>query len=449
MALARRRLLDNSLLQSPTPPVAQARSRMPSQPRPTTPAVGAQPQRRRPPVPPEDEPETPPTTPPPPAETPTLRSILSKYKYGPQGLYDAREELGKLGYNLQMHTEGYQGRTGARRVRGRVIGPDGNVIQVLDPRGESQNWWDNLQGSEWGYTDIGPEGTSESGSIYEDIGEDEDDDDESTSAVDRINAMLGLQASEDNPILAGIGGFDATDPLDETDIGEPEMPPVPDADLPNVGGLPPSIEEIIRQIITRRGRTGSPLEESAEKTLKRIIDEDGGINSERLGRRVTGARERLEKARRSQTEQAQAELASRGLLSTPGIVQGSELQTLGNIGEGFAEEFGTAMRDIEVAESQAADERLMSALGLATGMSRDQAQTMLGAIGAENQRQAVLAQIAIEQLKNNTTWNMFLAQYGLDRDRLLLEIANGRMDQIIPILTAFLASINASRGGSA
>jgi hypothetical protein len=248
----------------------------------------------------------------------------------------------------------------------------------------------------------------------------------------------------DRPSAAGTSGAAAGGRT-----GVADAPSAAAAAGPGAVGGGAGIEEIIRQILSGRGALGSDLERSTTDAIQSIIQQGGALNEGRLNTRIEGARERLERARRGQTEQAQAELAARGLVSQPGIQQGAEKTAIGEISETLGEDFSTALRDIEVAESQAADERLISALGLAAGMTRDQAQTLLGAVGAENQRQAILAEIAMETLKTNTTWNMFLAQYGLDRDRLMFDLANGRMEEILPILSMFLQTLNSARGGSA
>jgi hypothetical protein len=96
------------------------------------------------------------------------------------------------------------------------------------------------------------------------------------------------------------------------------------------------------------------------------------------------------------------------------------------------------LRDIYTDEAARADTRLMTSLQMATGMASDQARNLLAGIGEGTARQQALADIALRNLAQNQEWNMFLAQFGLERDKVMYEIQNGQIEAILPILQAFL-----------
>jgi pyoverdine/dityrosine biosynthesis protein Dit1 len=106
------------------------------------------------------------------------------------------------------------------------------------------------------------------------------------------------------------------------------------------------------------------------------------------------------------------------------------------------------LRDIQINRAQANDQRLSEALTLATGMAQDQADTMIAALGEGTNRQKALSDIALGVLDRNMIWNQFLANYGLDRDRLLNEIQQGNIDQLLPIFQLFMQFASLSRGGT-
>jgi hypothetical protein len=184
------------------------------------------------------------------------------------------------------------------------------------------------------------------------------------------------------------------------------------------------------------------------------------------------AREMNEKGRRASRRSLSASLADRGLLSEPGIPQGVESQAIRSSEERLGAEFAGALRDISIDRARrrgervgqlisgagqlaglkqqdrtALDQRMLSALQLATGMSGDQARNTIAAIQQGTGRQDVLAQIALQSLEQNQAWNKFLAEYGLKRDEVMYNIRQGNLAQYVPLLNAFLQMVSLSRGG--
>jgi hypothetical protein len=184
------------------------------------------------------------------------------------------------------------------------------------------------------------------------------------------------------------------------------------------------------------------------------------------------AREMNERGRRASIKSARGELASRGLLSEPGIPQGAETGAIGRIEEGLGADFASALRDISIDRGRrrsgdiaglvqgagqlsqikqqdraALDQRMLTALQLATGMSADQANTLIKAVGEGTSRQDALAKIALMSLEQNQSWARFLAEHGLERDKVMYEIQNGNLTNYIPLLQSFLQVASLSRGG--
>lgn len=175
-------------------------------------------------------------------------------------------------------------------------------------------------------------------------------------------------------------------------------------------------------------------------SLRSIIDNGGALPGDAnvRNKRFESARELMAKGERTAMNDARAALASRGLMSEPGNASGAESSTIGRVHTRNAEEFARALRDIGIAEDDANNTRLTTAMSLATGMATDQARTMLASLGAGSDRQNMLAQIALESLGQNMAWNQFLAQFGLERDKVMYQIQNGNIDQMLPYLQMFM-----------
>jgi hypothetical protein len=166
---------------------------------------------------------------------------------------------------------------------------------------------------------------------------------------------------------------------------------------------------------------------------------------------------------------ARAELASRGLVSEPGVPQGSEADAISRIQQSLAPGFAGAVRDINTGSIQAQNNRLIqalldatsltgtgattqsnqliSALSSITGLSQTGANTFLNTLGSGTQRQIGLATIALDTLGQNQQWNQFLAQFGLNRDALLYQIQNGQTSLLGPLLSLFSQLTGISAGG--
>ena len=93
------------------------------------------------------------------------------------------------------------------------------------------------------------------------------------------------------------------------------------------------------------------------------------------------------------------------------------------------------------------ENRLQNAMSMATGLSQEQSRNLLATAETVTARQQMLTDAAIQALDRNMVWSQFIAQYGLDRARVLEEIQNGRIASILPLLEMYLrATTTASQG---
>ena len=200
-------------------------------------------------------------------------------------------------------------------------------------------------------------------------------------------------------------------------------------------------------LIGAEGRTslGDDIDATLRGLIERggVIDEDPSIKAQRM----EAKRQPIEAFRRMQTNQMRGELANRGLMSEPGQPQGSEIGALGRIEEKLAPYYATAGQELASEDFAANNERLSQALTLATGLSQAQSQTFLATLESATDRQQVLSQIALETLDKNMTWNMFLANLGLERGKVMNQLQTGQLESLYPLLVLFSQYVNMSRQG--
>jgi hypothetical protein len=205
----------------------------------------------------------------------------------------------------------------------------------------------------------------------------------------------------------------------------------------NVGDDPLSIDLTarLRDLLKYEGTT--QFGEDMNGVLRTIIANGGAMPDNVANAQFESARELMAKGERTMTNDLRGALADRNLLSEPGIAQGAEIGGQGRITQQVSEEFARALRDIGTASGERADARLSTALQLASGMSQAQATTMLQAIGAGTERQAVLSEVALKTLAQNQSWAEFLAEFGLERDQALYDMESGNIAQYLPLLNLF------------
>lgn len=208
------------------------------------------------------------------------------------------------------------------------------------------------------------------------------------------------------------------------------------------------------------GNTGNdPLSQTADNALAGIIQNKGNISGDSgLGdwisqyqksskdttnARAESARETIDRARKSQLANNQGLLADRGLISAPGITQGSEASTYGRMEGDLAGQYATALRDI-YSNQDSADQ---NALGLAVQREQNQASNYQAAITGIGQRQQMTSNIALQTLAQNVQWNQFMAQFGLDREKFAYDVQHGNIQQYQDLISLFLRSAGQSADG--
>lgn len=213
----------------------------------------------------------------------------------------------------------------------------------------------------------------------------------------------------------------------------------------NVGTDPLSqlIDSGIAGMITGGGST--PYGQTIEATLADLISR-GGLTPA-VQEQLSGARETAALGQQSLLEDARAALGESGGVSTPGVAQGPTSGSIRRIEERIAPEFAGAVRDIYTQAIDTSNESTMQALSLATGMSVDQANSLLSALGTGTARQEMLSRIALQQLAQDQDWSRFLAEHGLNVARVEEEIRQGRITQLMPLLQLFLQSARQAAEG--
>lgn len=204
----------------------------------------------------------------------------------------------------------------------------------------------------------------------------------------------------------------------------------------NVGTDPLSqlIDAGLAGAITGGGAT--PYGQTIAATLADLISR-GGVTPA-MQEQLLGARETAALGQQSLLEDVRAALAESGGLSTPGVAQGPTTGAIRRVEERIAPEFAGAIRDIYTKAIDTSNESTLQALSLATGLSGDQAQSLLGALGTGTARQEMLSRIALQQLAQDQDWSRFLAEHGLNVAQVEEEIRSGRIMTLIPLLQLFI-----------
>ncbi len=222
--------------------------------------------------------------------------------------------------------------------------------------------------------------------------------------------------------------------------GAPLSGPANVAGAQQVGGDPFSqmIESGFSNFLNWSGANNPSAQGSAQGILS-LIGNQGQLDPRVTQRNLETLREQGDTLRRSQVNTLKGELANRGLLAEPGYGSGPERTGLERIeSQDIAPLYAQGFRDIGTSELQNASNRYMQALGLGAQQGSNQANTFLSGLEAGTNRQGVLSDIALRSLGQNMEWSKFLASYGLERDKVMNDIMQGRLDQYLPLINMFL-----------
>lgn len=218
------------------------------------------------------------------------------------------------------------------------------------------------------------------------------------------------------------------------------------AGLPD-NGLGDTVDAGLTSLIDNNGMT--PEQTSLLDSVNQIIASGGALPSDDTleAQQLESARDNEAQAFNSQLGDARDQLASRGLVSEPGVPQGSEAEAIDNITQATAPAYAAAVQGVSTDQIQTQNARLTSAISTATGLDNDAAGNLVSSLGTGSTRQVQLAGIALDSLSQNTAWTEFLANYGLNRDQVLASIQNGNVGSLLTLLTLFEQTSNTSATG--
>ena len=172
----------------------------------------------------------------------------------------------------------------------------------------------------------------------------------------------------------------------------------------------------------------------------------GQTNQNVIGSRVSNARDTLNRYQSSQLANQKAMLANRGLIGS-----GPEASGAANLQSRVSDMFQNAVTGIYADENENADQRMMQALGLSANLdTADQDRELaelLGMLGLDNEKELGMGQLALGNMNGVNSYNLGLANFGLDRDKYLSGADSADMQEMLQILRALQDGANTSAGG--
>lgn len=221
------------------------------------------------------------------------------------------------------------------------------------------------------------------------------------------------------------------------------------------------------------------LEAEQQQRLNELIASGGELpqDDQRLAMQVEAARSPLDILRQSQLEQGQAAMAQRGLLG-----QGPEADYMERLEGQLAPMYTQAAQQIALEEGERADtryrqaldqlnqqattqrlstdqryaqarslqtdmaldragrqdERLQNAIQTASNLTMEQSRNLVDSVNALSGVQQMRQDAAVEMLGKNMEWNKFLAEYGLERDKTMEALQQGRYEFILPLIQEYM-----------
>jgi hypothetical protein len=194
---------------------------------------------------------------------------------------------------------------------------------------------------------------------------------------------------------------------------------------------------------------------------------DGLFNKDVVSRRSQNAADELGRFRKSRVASNQAQLAERGLIGS-----GPEASMYNKVDTDIADLFGNAVSGIYADESENADQRMMQALGLASGLEQSEAQNAIdwfqaqsddrlgqgqlglgwGNLGLGHRRAGIdemlgKGNLALGNMNAVNDYNLSLGRLGLDRDLGMAGLDNSSIDQYIQLLQLLMQGAGQSAGG--
>ena len=230
------------------------------------------------------------------------------------------------------------------------------------------------------------------------------------------------------------------------------------------------------------------LEAEQQQRLNELIASGGVLpqDDQRLAMQVEAARSPLDILRQSQLEQGQAAMAQRGLLG-----QGPEADYMERLEGQLAPMYTQAAQQIALEEGERADTRyrqaldqlnqqattqrlstdqryaqarslqtdmaldragrqdarLQNAIQTASNLTMEQSRNLVDSVNALSGVQQMRQDAAVEMLSKNMEWNKFLAEYGLERDKTMEALQQGRYEFILPLIQEYMKAAAMSAEG--
>jgi hypothetical protein len=156
-----------------------------------------------------------------------------------------------------------------------------------------------------------------------------------------------------------------------------------------------------------------PAPQGAAGSLQSALAQPDLFNKDVTQRRVTSAREDLERQRSAEMDTIMAQLAEQGLIGS-----GAEQKSLEQLAERMYGKQSQTISDIYAQQGNAADDRMIQLLSLTTGLSIEEAKR------------------AVEMAQLGEQGQEFNANYGLNAQRLAGDLSNAPIDQLIELFKA-------------
>jgi hypothetical protein len=224
------------------------------------------------------------------------------------------------------------------------------------------------------------------------------------------------------------------------------------------------------------------LEAEHRQLLNELISSGGELpqDDQRLAMQIESARSPLDILRRSQLEQGQSAMADRGLLG-----QGPEADYMERLEGRLAPMYTQAAQQIAIEEGERSDERynlalqqlnqqattqrlstdqryaqarslqtdmaldrarrqdsrLQNAIQQASNLTIEQSRNLVDSVNALSGIQKMRQDAAVEMLEKNMEWNKFLAEYGLERDKTMAAMQQGRYEFLLPLIQEYFKAV--------
>jgi hypothetical protein len=229
-------------------------------------------------------------------------------------------------------------------------------------------------------------------------------------------------------------------------------------------------------------------EAQSQQAVQNLLASGGVLPQDQAAQATAleAARSPLDRLRAAQLEQGQAALASRGLLG-----QGPEAAYMERLESQLAPMYTEAAQQISLEEGERADaryrqaldqlnqqamaqrlstdqrfaqarslqteialdraqrqdSRLQNAIQQASNLTVEQSRNLVDSVNALTGVQQMRTDAALEVLDRNMAWNQFLAEYGLERDKTMAALQQGRYEFLLPLLQEyFRAAAMAAEG---